>query len=38
MYQNKFDPVFNMQLKSETAVTQLNIVQVIIQFTFYAIT
>jgi len=29
MYENKLDPVFDMQ--SETAVTQLNAVQVILQ-------
>lgn len=34
MYENKLDPVFDKQLKSETAMTQLNFVQVILQFNF----
>ena len=29
MYENKLDPGFDMQLKSETAVIQLNVVQVL---------
>ncbi len=33
MYENKLDPVCDIQLKSEKAVTQLNVIQVILQFT-----
>ena len=35
MYENKIDPVFYMQFKSETAVT--HVVPVIQQFHFYTI-